>query len=298
MFQEKRNGILVLVVKAGDNMNLKFVLNDYVLIWNLLFQASVNPEIHAFKQKLWKNYRKNYQEMYNEQKNLLKDPKNYIPNDDTIYDMLKDTDMYKKLYDETEEFRLSLMQVWDQNKKVITENLKELIRIDVKLYHVLVVHPGLNIVGTEVVKGKKVNTITWGKRDKDASTLEVLINVLSCILKKEFQDYRVEYHDIVDAILELVIDNELYTRLSNESKYLRGDPTLSFLKRQIYPYFLMYLGATKEECLNYMMRDKIAFDLDFYTFEKDLAHVDLYTFIDFCIRNQKKIIKISQLEIL
>ncbi len=278
-------------------MNVKFVLNDYVLIWNLLFQASVNPEIHAFKQKLWKNYRNCYQEMYQEQMNLLKDPKNYIPPDDTIDDMLKKTDFYKKLYEETEEFRLSLMQTWDQHKKTIQALLKELLRVDVKLYHVLVVHPRLDVVGMETVKGKKVNTITWGKKNKNASSLEVLVDILSSILKKELQNYHVECHEIVDGIIELVIDNELYTRLAGTSQYLRGDPALSFLKKQIYPYFLMYLGASKEDCLNYMMRDKIAFDLDFYTFEKDLAHVDLYTFIDFCIRNQKKIIKISRLEI-
>ncbi len=278
-------------------MNLKFVLNDYVLIWNLLFQASISPEIHAFKQKLWKNYRHCYREMYKEQASLLKDPKNYIPEDDTIYDMLKKTDMYKKIFDETEKFRLSIMKTWDQNKKTITELLKQILRFDIRLYHILVVHPKLDVVGMKVVKGKKVNTITWGKKDKNASPMEVLIGILSAIVKKELLDDKDEYHDIVEAIIELAIDNELYTRLSNESKYLRGDPTLSFLKRQIYPYFLMYLGATKEECLNYMMRDKIAFDLDLYTFESALAQVNLLEFIRFCIRNQKRIIKITQLEI-
>ena len=39
-------------------MNLKFAVNDYVLIWNLLFQASVSEEIHKLKQKIWFNYKK------------------------------------------------------------------------------------------------------------------------------------------------------------------------------------------------------------------------------------------------
>lgn len=41
-------------------MNLKFVVNDYVLIWNLLFQASISENIHKFKQKIWINYKNEY----------------------------------------------------------------------------------------------------------------------------------------------------------------------------------------------------------------------------------------------
>ena len=32
-------------------MNAKFIVNDYVLIWNLLFQASISEKIYNFKQK-------------------------------------------------------------------------------------------------------------------------------------------------------------------------------------------------------------------------------------------------------
>ena len=60
----------------------------------------------------------------------------------------------------------------------------------------------------------------------------------------------------------------------------------------------MYLGATKEEMLEYMMRDKIAFEIDKYTFERQLKNVDLKEFISFCIRNQRHIIKIKEIEII
>ncbi len=279
-------------------MNLKFVLNEYALIWNLLFQASITPEIHALKQKLWKNYRKSYHAMYQEKEVLLKDPKNYIPSDDTIYDMVKKTETYKQLFEETENFRLSLMQTWDQNKKEIIKECKEILRMDIRLYHVLVVHPKLDVIDVETIKGKKVNTITWGCAKKNDNSIETLIKIISSIVKKELKDYQSEYHEIVEAIVELAIDNELYTRIEKKSQYLKGEASLAFLKRQIYPYFLMYLGATKEECLTYMMRDKIVFDLDAYTYEKELGKVDFYTFIDFCVRNQKRIVKIAELEII
>ena len=63
------------------------------------------------------------------------------------------------------------------------------------------------------------------------------------------------------------------------------------LKRWIYPYWLMYLGIPKDELLSRMMRDKIAFELDNYAYEKELVKMNLEEFIDFCIRNQKYIIR-------
>ena len=60
----------------------------------------------------------------------------------------------------------------------------------------------------------------------------------------------------------------------------------------------MYLGADKEEMMNFMMRDKIAFDVDKYPYEKELKKKNILQFIDFCIRNQKYIVKINELEII
>ena len=279
-------------------MNLNFVLNDYVLIWNLLFSASISSDIQSFKQKLWKNYRHSYNELYKEEELILKDPKNYIPDDDTIFDMVKASDIYKGIREETEKYRLDLLHTWDKIKKDLNKNLKEILRFDIKLYHVLVVDKKLDVIGMTLPKSRRVNTITWGNRvDSDNYTLAI-INIIEHILRKELASYEVEYKDIVDAIIELAIDNELVSRTLNKSVYLRGDNSLKYLKRQLYPYFLMYLGYSKEEILNRMMEDKIIFELDKYTFERGLATVDLKTFINFCIKNQKHILKIKELEII
>ncbi len=279
-------------------MNLKFVLNDYVLMWNLLFQASISEEIQTLKQKLWKNYRHSYHRLYKEETQILKDPKNYIPADDTIFDMLRASTAYKTIKEETENYRLTLLKKWDEKKKEISRELKDILRFDIKLYHVLVVDPKLDITDMKVVKGKKVNTITWGKRSDQKNYLDALVSMLSHIVRKELHTYQVEYQEIVQAIVELAIDNELATRMNGKSVYLRGDPSLKFLKRQIYPYWLMYLGASKEQMLNYMLRDGLAFDLDNYTYERQLSKVDLCSFIDFCIKNQRHIVKINELEII
>ena len=279
-------------------MNLNFVLNDYVLIWNLLFSASISSNIQMFKQKLWKNYRHSYNDLYKEEELILKDPKNYIPADDTIFDMVKASDIYKEIREDTEKYRLELLHTWDKIKKDLNKNLKEILRFDIKLYHVLVVDKKLDVIGMKIPKSRRVNTITWGNRvDSDNYTLAI-INIIEHIVRKELANYKSEYKDIVDAIIELAIDNELTSRTLKKSVYLRGDSSLKYLKRQLYPYFLMYLGYSKEEILNRMMEDKIIFELDKYTFERQLATVDLKTFINFCIKNQKHILKIKELEII
>ena len=279
-------------------MNLNFVLNDYVLIWNLLFGASISSNIQGFKQKLWKNYRHSYNDLYKEEEHILKDPKNYIPDDDTIFDMVKASDIYKEIREDTEKYRLELLHTWDKIKKDLNKNLKEILRFDIKLYHVLVVDKKLDVIGMKIPKSRRVNTITWGNRaDSDNYTLAI-INIIEHIVRKELATYKSEYKDIVDAIIELAIDNELTSRTLKKSVYLRGDSSLKYLKRQLYPYFLMYLGYSKEEILNRMMEDKIIFELDKYTFERGLATVDLKTFINFCIKNQKHILKIKELEII
>jgi len=277
-------------------MNLKFAVNDYILVWNLLFQASISEKIHALKQKLWVNYKKQYNETFKDNALILKDPKNFIPDDDTIYNIMMESDEYEKVKKSTEKFRIELLKTWDEHKKEALPILKDILRIDIKPYHVLIVDSKLDTVDKTIPKGKKVNTIVWGRKYDDAT--KTIVELVYEIVRKELRNYQEEYKEIVQAVIELAILNEFHTRISKTSHYLTGDPSLKYLKRQIYPYWLMYLGATKNEMLNYMMRDKIAFDLDQYTYERQLKKVDLYTFIDFCIKNQKHIVKINELEII
>ena len=275
-------------------MNIKFEVNDYILVWNLLFQASISERVHAFKQKIWINYKKQYNDIFKDNALILKDPKNFIPDDDTIYNIAMENANYEKVKKNTEKFRLDILKIWDVNKKNVLPELKDILRFEIKPYHVLIVDPKLDIIDKTLPKDRKVNTLVWGKHYDDS--IKMLVEMIYQIISKELKKYQENYKEIVQAVVELAILNELHTRISKTSHYLTGDPALKYLKRQIYPYWLMYLGSTKEEMLNYMMRDKIAFDIDHYTFERQLSKVDLYTFIDFCIKNQKHIVKINELE--
>lgn len=279
-------------------MNLKFAVNDYVLIWNLLFQASVSEEIHKLKQKLWLNYKNEYNKLYKDKELILNDPKNFIPNDDTIYNIVLETKEYEKLKKETEKYRNTILKLWDSKKKMIRKILKEDLRVEIDDYNVFIVLDSLNVVDAYDSSDKKVNTVIFGKKIDINNECKTLIELIYYIVKKDIKYIYRESDEVVKSIVELAILNELPTLLDNRSYYLTGDSRLDDVKRQIYPYWLMYLGATKEKMLSYMMRDKIAFEVDNYTYERQLKKVDLLEFINFCIRNKRHIIKNSELELI
>lgn len=278
-------------------MNLKFIVNDYVLIWNLLFQASVSKEVHDIKQKIWQNYQKEYNKTFGDLPLILKDSKNFIPSNDTIYNIVLETREYEQIKKETEKFRIALLKIWDENKKKATVYLDEILRIDMKEYDVLVVSEKLNIVDTTHVKGANTNSIIWGMEINANNSFVTFLQLISEIIKIEFKNYQNSYKDIVNAVLELAILNEFPTRMTNISYYFLGDNSLKILKRQIYPYFLMYLGVNEDKMREMMIRDKVDFNLSKYPYERGLKKLNLYEFIDFCIRNQKYIIKNEEMDI-
>ena len=138
----------------------------------------------------------------------------------------------------------------------------------------------------------------WGRHNDNESDVKTVVDLVHFILRAKLRDFRKEDGEIVSAVLELAISNELYTRLSGKSRYLDGESYLKTLKRQLYPYWLMYLGADKEDLVKYMRRDSIAFDINCYTIEPELRKVDLYDFIDFCAKNKKYIARISEQEVI
>lgn len=276
-------------------MRLHFATNDYLLTWNLLFGSSFSEPVHNFKQKLYKTYRNKYNNLSKDKTEMLQDIKNFIPDDDTLYNLVFATDIFSKLRDDAEKHRLKLLKIWDQHNKKVDQNLKEILKFSLKEdYNVIVFPP---IMDSALVI-KQSNTIGWGNRSDLNDPELTLTNIIYYIIKSEIGDFGKNYKEFVDVILELAIQNELYTRISGTSSYLKGDKTLSFLKRQIYPYWLMYLGCEKEDFPRYMMRDGIPFEIDRYAVDKTLKKMNLLDFIEFCIHNQKRIVRINQLEII
>lgn len=278
-------------------MNIEFVINDYLLAWYLLFNPSVSEEIQTLKERLWKNYSKQYMDLQKEKVEILKYTHDFIPDDDTVYNLVFTTDEFKKIKKETEKHRQYLMKMWDQTKKKVQHELPKILRFPIEnKYQVLVVYPELDLV--EFLKTNPKKNIVWGKKEDTEDGLKAIARILFTILKYEIGNYQSDNKEIVASVIDLAIMNELYTKVSGQSKYNEGMKKIFLLKKQIYPYWLMYLGAEdKETLVSYMMRDAFAFDMDSYPIEKKLKKCDLYGFIDFCCQNQNKIIRLTEINI-
>ena len=276
-------------------MNVKFVVNDYVLIWNLLFQASISESIYRLKQRLWVNFRNEYNNTYRDRNAILKDPKNFIPNDDTIYNIVMETRDFDKLKREAEKYRVTIMKLWDANKKKIERLVSKIIKKEIGKYTILIVNEELNIIdlnktelSSSIVLGKKIN-----KQDPLSTILEIVMEIV-----KHETDNKEENKEIRKALIELAVYNEFATDLYGKSCYISGEPSLNQLKRHLYPYWLMYLGVQKDEFETFMSRDKIPFKKEQYAYEKELKKMSLEKMIDFCIRNSKYIIRPDKVELI
>ena len=276
-------------------MNLNFIINDYILIWNVLFQASVSEPIYKLKQKLWDTYKEQYNNTYKDRVAILNDVKNYIPNDDTIYNIILESAEYQNIRKEVEKYRLEVIKLW--NKKISTQ-LKKITKQDFKEYTVYLIDNRLEILELPTIPNKDIKTIILGKKIPEEEPNKIIFLLLEAILKKEINKYKDIDKNIANAIIEMAIENELATNISNISHYWTSEEKLLSIKRQIYPFRLMYLGISKEEMPKYMNRDKIAFDVNKFPYEKDLKNLDITDFIDFCIQNKKRIIREEQLELI
>lgn len=274
-------------------MNIEFVINDYLLAWYLLFSPSVSEKIQNLKERLWKKYAKQYMELQEEKVEILKYTHDFIPDDDTVYNAIFMTEEFKKIKKETEKHRQFLMKMWDSIKKTAQQDLEEIVRIPFNHdFQILVVYPDLDLV--EYLKTNPKKNIVWGKKDDVKDGLQAIMRILFTILKYEIGSFQKENKEIVSAILDLAIMNELYTRVSKVSKYNEGMKKTFLLKRQLYPYWLMYLGAEDgRDFVHYMMRDTIAFDIEKYAINKNLKKCDLYGFIDYCCANQNDIMELG-----
>lgn len=275
-------------------MKLDIIINKHLLIWHLLYQSSVSMEVHKLKQKLWMDNKKEYTLVHKDKEIILKELEDFIPDDDTIYNMVETSQIFKKIKKETSQYRYTLLQIWDENKRKYMRHLDNILRYDTRdNYRICVVHPNLDVIETDF----DTNIITIGKkvsmRDKD----NFLTYLMYKIIKNDLNKIKTNERDIVDAVVELALTNELYTRVTEESKYSMGKKNLRSLKEKIYPYWLMYLGVKQEDMQKYMIRDNIFFNINDYTYDNHLSYVDLVTFINFIIKNKRKVLRIRTVQI-
>lgn len=267
-------------------MKINFITNNYLLIWNLLYGPSISMKMHMFKQKLWLIYKKEYKKIENDKDEILHDHKNFIPDDNTIYDLIEDSSVFPVLIKDVEHHRIKLMKEWDLIKRKVNKELSNILRIESDTYQVIVLHPSME----SELSSFNAKSIGWGKKADLEDSFVTILKMITLILKEKvhYQDNTDE--DIKNAILELAVENEVYTRI-RESNYFGKNQELLSIKKDLYPYFLMYLGINLEDTTPYMMRDNMAFDIEKYTNEIQLRNLDIFEFIDFVVRNKKLLLK-------
>ena len=269
-------------------MKLDIIVNKYLLIWHLLYQSTVSDEVHKLKQKLWKNHKKEYSLVHKDKEEILNNMDDFIPDDNLIYDSIETSPLYKKIKQDTNRYRNNILAIWDENRKKYNKEMVSILKFELKkVYRICVIHPNLDVVETDY----DTKTITVGKRIITRDHDNFLTYMIYKIMKNEIAVLKTDEQDILDVVTELAITNELYTRVTKESKYNIGKKDLRELKQKIYPFWLMYLGVPEEEFDKYMVRDNIFFDKTKYKYEKILRTIDIYSFIGFIIKNKKAILK-------
>lgn len=269
-------------------MNLNFSVNEYLLAWYLLYSASLSKEIDKFRKNLWNKYKKEYNFCYKDKEEIIKYGKDFIPDNDILYNEIFESDLYVSLKKETEKHKMHLEKLVLNDNKLITKATLSVLKMKLcDEYPIYVVHPRMEIIEYS----KKNNAIIWGS-DKDK--YDFLIILILTIVKGLFEDKYEDFKEIKNAIIELAVLNEINNQISNINTYNQGDKVLKIIKRQIYPFWLMYLGYdTKEDLLNRMIEDKIAFDASKYPIDKNMKKMSLDEFINFCIKNNKHILKLG-----
>ena len=77
-------------------MNLEFCVNEYLLAWYLLYSASLSKEIDKLRKDLWSKYKKEYNFCYKDKQEIIKYGKDFIPDNDVLYNEVFESDVYKK----------------------------------------------------------------------------------------------------------------------------------------------------------------------------------------------------------
>lgn len=267
-------------------MRLNFLENQDLLIWNLLYGTSISLKVHAIKQKLWLTYKKEYQEMKNDKDEILNDVKNFIPDDNTLYDLVEDTKTFEKIEEETKKHRIALMKEWDQYKRKINLELQDILRISLPDSKVIVLHPSMDVC----LKKEGISTLGWAKKNDLENSLHTILEIIKEIAFTTVSYQEEQDQKIACAVFELAILNEVYTRMK-ESNYKTGSKDLVKIKKEIYPYFLMYLGYDLEETPVCMIRDDMPFEIEKYTNEIQFRKLNIIEFIDFLVRNKRYMFK-------
>ena len=177
------------------------MVNDYLLAWYILYGASLSKEIDRFKKTLFTKYKKEYNFCYKDRSEILKYGKDFIPDNDILYNAVLTSTLFKSLKKETVKHRNNIEKMWEASGADINKYINNVIRFPFpKIVSVYVIHPRFEI--TEYAK--ELKCLIWGsEKDKYDDLMMFLSIITKGLLKEKNIDY-VNNKEIVDGHCYLV----------------------------------------------------------------------------------------------
>lgn len=278
-------------------MNINFIVNEYLLIWNLLYVNAIRESLSNLKSKIARTYSQEYKDLKQDKDLILEDYKNFIPDNDEIYNIVMLNSDFKDLYKIAHKNKQTITRAFDENYRLLNLFIRSNIRKKFKNYSVFIINKEFAFLEIKNISSEDCS-IVFGKDYSLNSPYEIVLDIFKVILENEIKNKEKDDNDdlIRKAIIELVL-NELETKLTKVSAYHKGEASLINIKQKLYPYFLMYLGIKKEDMLECISRDKYDCNIEKLAYEKELINLNLEDFIDFCIRNKRYIVRMERVRI-
>jgi len=143
--------LYAIILLVGDKMNLDIIVNDYLLAWYILYGASLSKEIDRFKKNLFIKYKKEYNFCYKDRMEIIKYGKDFIPDNDILYNAVLTSSLFRSLKKETIKHRNNIEKMWENSGDEINKHINSVIRVDFpSIVNVYVIHPRFEI--TEYIK--------------------------------------------------------------------------------------------------------------------------------------------------
>ena len=165
-------------------MKADIIVNEYALVWYMLFQSDVNESLSKLKERLWQTYKEQYNNTYNDRADILIENKDFIPNDDTIYNIFFENKDYQKELKCVEKYRLELLKIWDKNIKITSNFYKNIIRKKINDYTIYVVCKESNIIDCSIK-----NTMVIGIDSNKEGYIDCLLKINMAIVLTNTKKY-------------------------------------------------------------------------------------------------------------
>lgn len=243
-------------------------------------------ELTKVKDSLWYRYMDGYRTLlsinsFNTSVFLLdKDVRKLI-------NSFKDSNEYKKLYNETKIYLDNIKKYWNDNKEIINNYLKRILKMDFKKEAtVYITHPntceGYSFDNDKIVWGhyKGINNPNY-------NLVYLTHEWIHCLIPFTESDSEIDCY-IKHSIIELVADYELYSMIEGRSTLKEGHSYLEEYKKFLYPYWLKYIGLDDNGIKERLEKDSISEFND--TGNDNISNMNIDEFIKYCSNKYLEIV--------